>query len=129
MSLEAAHVSHAQKTFCRNLRTDRPSFAGRKAIEKRYACVDFLFLLFNLIEADPFVSISALEALARERRRSSITTSCSAFDEMLGGAGVPAGRVTEICGAPGMGKTQLGCGSRSKCDYLLQSNFISELLS
>lgn len=29
-------------------------------------------------------------------------------DDMLGG-GVPLGKSTEFCGAPGIGKTQLGC--------------------
>ncbi|TPX71167.1 hypothetical protein SpCBS45565_g01351 [Spizellomyces sp. 'palustris'] len=60
------------------------------------------------LNKDTVVSISALEALARERRRLSISTFSKAFDSMLGGSGVPTGRVTEVCGAPGMGKTQLG---------------------
>ncbi|KAJ3183980.1 DNA repair protein rad51c [Gaertneriomyces sp. JEL0708] len=60
------------------------------------------------VHHEPIPSISALDALSKERSRCSITTSCKAFDEMLGGSGMPGGRVTEICGAPGMGKTQYG---------------------
>ncbi|KAI9096932.1 RAD51C protein [Phlyctochytrium arcticum] len=56
----------------------------------------------------PFTSTSALEALTRERTRHAISTSSQALDELLGGEGVPAGRVTEICGLPGLGKTQIG---------------------
>lgn len=37
-----------------------------------------------------------------------IRTSCPALDQLLGG-GVARGAVTEFCGVPGVGKTQLGC--------------------
>ena len=37
-------------------------------------------------------------------------TFCVCIDEMLGG-GVPLGKVTEFCGAPGIGKTQIRCVS------------------
>ncbi|KAJ3287005.1 DNA repair protein rad51c [Borealophlyctis nickersoniae] len=55
-----------------------------------------------------FAPISALQALERERRRSNVTTFSRALDDLFGGAGVPAGRVTELCGPPGIGKTQIG---------------------
>ncbi|XP_054878162.1 DNA repair protein RAD51 homolog 3-like [Poeciliopsis prolifica] len=50
--------------------------------------------------------VTALELLQREEEFRSIVTFCSRLDEALGG-GVPVGKVTEICGAPGVGKTQL----------------------
>ncbi|KAG9300620.1 hypothetical protein G9A89_005220 [Geosiphon pyriformis] len=53
-------------------------------------------------------SLSAAEALERDIQRCPISTSCLAMDEMLGGCGVPIGKITEFCGAPGIGKTQLG---------------------
>ncbi|KAI8590725.1 RecA bacterial DNA recombination protein [Geranomyces variabilis] len=56
----------------------------------------------------PLVSTSALDALTVERARHAITSSSHAFDGLLGGAGMRTGRVTEICGPPGMGKTQFG---------------------
>ena len=34
-------------------------------------------------------------------------TFCEGLDDMLGG-GVPVGKITEFCGAPGIGKTQMG---------------------
>uniref|UniRef100_A0A3B5MCK1 DNA repair protein RAD51 homolog 3 n=2 Tax=Xiphophorus couchianus TaxID=32473 RepID=A0A3B5MCK1_9TELE len=50
--------------------------------------------------------VTALELLQKEEEFRSIVTFCSQLDEALGG-GVPVGKVTEICGAPGVGKTQL----------------------
>ncbi|XP_066552015.1 DNA repair protein RAD51 homolog 3 [Amia ocellicauda] len=50
--------------------------------------------------------LTALELLQREQALGSIVTFCSALDRTLGG-GVPIGKTTEICGAPGVGKTQL----------------------
>ena len=48
---------------------------------------------------------SALELLKAEQLQSYIVTFSAGVDGMLGG-GVPLGRITEICGAPGVGKTQ-----------------------
>ena len=43
--------------------------------------------------------------LKAEQQLLSIVTFSAQVDEMLGG-GVPLGKITEICGAPGVGKTQ-----------------------
>ncbi|XP_071944992.1 DNA repair protein RAD51 homolog 3-like [Antedon mediterranea] len=48
----------------------------------------------------------ALEILQEEQRQQSIITFCEEIDDMLGG-GIPLGKTTEICGAPGVGKTQM----------------------
>ncbi|XP_010869204.1 DNA repair protein RAD51 homolog 3 [Esox lucius] len=50
--------------------------------------------------------LTALELLEREQELGSIVTFCSALDTALGG-GLPVGKTTEVCGAPGVGKTQL----------------------
>jgi RAD51-like protein 2 len=50
---------------------------------------------------------SAAAAAARERAARRIITFSPELDAALGG-GVAAGQVTEFCGAPGLGKTQLG---------------------
>ncbi|KAM8830982.1 DNA repair protein RAD51 homolog 3 [Synchiropus picturatus] len=50
--------------------------------------------------------VSALELLQKEEELRSIVTFCSELDCALGG-GIPVGKTTEICGAPGVGKTQL----------------------
>ncbi|KAM6969852.1 DNA repair protein RAD51 homolog 3 [Aplochiton taeniatus] len=50
--------------------------------------------------------LTALELLEREQELGTIVTFCSALDSAMGG-GVPVGKTTEICGAPGVGKTQL----------------------
>lgn len=50
--------------------------------------------------------LSALELLKKEQQQAHIVTFCASIDEMLGG-GVPVGKITEFCGAPGIGKTQL----------------------
>ncbi|XP_012868651.1 PREDICTED: DNA repair protein RAD51 homolog 3 isoform X3 [Dipodomys ordii] len=49
---------------------------------------------------------TALELLEREHTQGFIITFCSALDNVLGG-GVPLMKTTEICGVPGVGKTQL----------------------
>ncbi|XP_053563357.1 DNA repair protein RAD51 homolog 3 isoform X2 [Bombina bombina] len=47
---------------------------------------------------------TALELLAKDQ--GNIISFCSTLDEILGG-GVPLTKITEICGVPGVGKTQL----------------------
>lgn len=59
--------------------------------------------------ASPFclpAPVSALDLLREERSRRHIKTLCPELDELLGG-GVAPGEITEICGGPGLGKTQL----------------------
>ena len=51
---------------------------------------------------------SALELFQREQVEGSIVTFSAGIDRMLGG-GVALGKVTEFCGAPGLGKTQIWC--------------------
>ncbi|XP_031427152.1 DNA repair protein RAD51 homolog 3 [Clupea harengus] len=50
--------------------------------------------------------VTALQLLQKEHALGDIITFCSALDSALGG-GVPVGKTTEVCGAPGVGKTQL----------------------
>lgn len=50
---------------------------------------------------------NAFELFEREKNRVSIVTFCEQLDEMLGG-GVATGKITEFCGPPGIGKTQMG---------------------
>ncbi|XP_023675267.1 DNA repair protein RAD51 homolog 3 [Paramormyrops kingsleyae] len=50
--------------------------------------------------------MTALELLGREQAMGAIVTFCSALDSVLGG-GMPVGKTSEVCGAPGVGKTQL----------------------
>jgi len=52
-------------------------------------------------------SKNAYDLLQQEQSSGSIVTFCEKFDDMLGG-GVPIGKITEFCGAPGIGKTQIG---------------------
>ncbi|XP_053131078.1 DNA repair protein RAD51 homolog 3 isoform X2 [Hemicordylus capensis] len=54
----------------------------------------------------PARKCTALELLEEEQGRCAIVTFCSAVDGILGG-GVQLTKITEICGAPGVGKTQL----------------------
>ena len=65
-----------------------------------------------------------VELLKREQEMGNIVSFCAKIDEMLGGChfmypslhpslcttsggGVPIGRMTEVCGSPGVGKTQM----------------------
>ncbi|XP_043859927.1 DNA repair protein RAD51 homolog 3 isoform X2 [Dromiciops gliroides] len=63
------------------------------------------------ISTYPSVSASgkkctALELLEQEHTQGFIITFCSALDNIMGG-GIPLTKTTEICGTPGVGKTQL----------------------
>nr|KAF6416916.1 RAD51-like protein C [Molossus molossus] len=58
---------------------------------------------------------TALDLLEQEHTQNFIITFCSALDSILGG-GVPLTKTTEICGAPGVGKTQLW-GKLGTCCY------------
>lgn len=62
------------------------------------------------------VGCSALDLLRKERTQPSIITFCDALDRMLGG-GITLGKLTEFCGAPGMGKTQLGMQLAVNCQF------------
>ncbi|XP_024530648.1 DNA repair protein RAD51 homolog 3-like isoform X3 [Selaginella moellendorffii] len=50
---------------------------------------------------------TAWDLMSFDRSRSRIGTGCSGLDRVFGG-GVASKELTEICGAPGIGKTQLG---------------------
>ncbi|XP_054640506.1 DNA repair protein RAD51 homolog 3 [Dunckerocampus dactyliophorus] len=50
--------------------------------------------------------LTALDLLQKEEELKSIVTFSSRLDNVLGG-GLPVGKTTEVCGAPGVGKTQL----------------------
>lgn len=52
------------------------------------------------------IEMSALELLRKEQQQTQIVTFSATIDEMLGG-GVHLGKITEFCGAPGIGKTQM----------------------
>lgn len=49
---------------------------------------------------------SAREILDKEKRKRSLVTFCQDLDHILGG-GIRTGQITEFCGAPGVGKTQI----------------------
>lgn len=49
---------------------------------------------------------SALELLKAEQLQGYIVTFCAKVDAMLGG-GIPLAKITEVCGPPGVGKTQI----------------------
>ena len=51
-------------------------------------------------------AVSALDMLQDEESQQRVITFSERLDELLGG-GVPVTKVTEFCGAPGVGKTQM----------------------
>lgn len=58
--------------------------------------------------------ISALDMLESEESQQFLKTGCNAIDQLFGGAkhtgrgsGLPCGQITEVCGAPGTGKSQM----------------------
>jgi len=61
----------------------------------------------NTPNTSPLEGKSAFELLQKEESRSAILTFSQTIDNMLGG-GVPIAKLTEFCGVPGIGKTQMG---------------------
>uniref|UniRef100_A0A8C3TW32 RecA family profile 1 domain-containing protein n=1 Tax=Catharus ustulatus TaxID=91951 RepID=A0A8C3TW32_CATUS len=56
--------------------------------------------------SDATRKFTALELLEEEQTQGFIITFCSVLDNILGGGAQPT-KITEICGAPGVGKMQL----------------------
>ena len=75
-----------------------------------------------------YVGHSALDLLKAEQLQSYIVTFSAGVDGMLGG-GVPLGKITEICGAPGVGKTQFRYAWYEKIYNLYQYDISSILYS
>ena len=61
----------------------------------------------NTAANDSSCHVTAWDLLEKEEKQGAIQTCCGNLDEILGG-GIPAGKITEFCGAPGVGKTQIG---------------------
>jgi RAD51-like protein 2 len=61
----------------------------------------------NNVNNPPELHVSALELCRKANTQRPIITFCKALDNLLGG-GVQIGQLTEFCGVPGIGKTQLG---------------------
>ncbi|KAG4094938.1 RAD51-like protein c-like protein [Neocallimastix lanati (nom. inval.)] len=68
--------------------------------------------IYKQLNYDNIKPISGLELYTNELKKiNSIPTFCKAMDNMLEGItvnGIPLGKITEFCGPPGIGKTQLG---------------------
>ena len=52
-----------------------------------------------------FQQLSAHALALKETNSTGIVTFCQKIDSMFG-EGIPLGKITEICGVPGIGKTQ-----------------------
>ena len=60
----------------------------------------------NGLELNAKKGKSALQLLNIEQSHTPIVTFCAKVDSMLGG-GISLGKLSEVCGAPGVGKTQM----------------------
>lgn len=61
----------------------------------------------DLHELQGGMVMSARDIFQKEQQRKSIVTFSMELDKLLGG-GIRTGQITEFCGAPGIGKTQIG---------------------
>jgi len=68
--------------------------------------VELLQLVRDSTSKDHEADTTALDLLHRAVSHQPIVTFSEQLDALLGG-GVPLGKMTEFCGAPGVGKTQL----------------------
>ena len=61
----------------------------------------------NTMDESNSLDVSAKDILLKYGSTRPVITFCRQIDVMLGG-GIPIGQITEFCGVPGVGKTQLG---------------------
>ncbi|GFT72629.1 DNA repair protein RAD51 homolog 3 [Nephila pilipes] len=74
-------------------------------VQEALDVLDTVFPASSKLESD-LASCSALDVLKDEKSSSSITTFCKSLDSLLNG-GIPPKKITELCGCPGAGKTQM----------------------
>lgn len=74
----------------------------------RYTFSSINYIITKLLETrDLIEGQTAFSLLEKEVDSTPIITFNQAIDDMLGG-GVACGKLTEFCGVPGIGKTQMG---------------------
>ncbi|GBN68699.1 DNA repair protein RAD51 3 [Araneus ventricosus] len=76
------------------------------SVQEALDVLDIVFPASSSNSVSKVLSCSAFDVLLDEKSRSPITTSCKSFDLILNG-GIPLKKVTELCGCPGAGKTQM----------------------
>lgn len=91
---------------------EEPSWASRQkeALHRLSAANEWILQASAEAHLPPPPTVVSLSQLLIDEQHASlskIATFARDFDTMLGG-GVPLGCVTEMCGSPGMGKTQMG---------------------
>ncbi|CAG8511154.1 12227_t:CDS:10 [Acaulospora morrowiae] len=64
-------------------------------------------ILQQVTESGERVSSVSVSEVA-QKQKFMITTFCHGLDMLIGGRGIALGQITEFCGVPGVGKTQLG---------------------
>ncbi|ORZ26457.1 hypothetical protein BCR41DRAFT_223530 [Lobosporangium transversale] len=80
-------------------------------------------------EPASWVTVTADQVLEQEKNWTAITTSSISLDRLFGnGRGVPPGKITEICGLSGTGKTQLGSASTHRFRCLLEGQVVHRFL-
>lgn len=75
-----------------------------------------LLQLVRSTNKEPEADVTALDLLHSAQDQQPIVTFSEQLDILLGG-GVPLGKMTEFCGAPGVGKTQMWY--KSHCVHVL----------
>ncbi|TWW56050.1 DNA repair protein RAD51 homolog 3 [Takifugu flavidus] len=93
--------------FTTDLLHVKPQQLSKEAALNQQEALEVLQAVRRADEGAASSSSTALELLQKEEEElRSIVTFSSQLDAALGG-GAPVGRVTEVCGVPGVGKTQL----------------------
>lgn len=92
-----------------DLKEFKPSELSKETGLTAEEALDVLKIVFSDSESQKradILSCSAYDILTEEKSILPLSTSCSALDDILGG-GIAISKVTELCGCPGSGKTQL----------------------
>ncbi|KAJ1653039.1 hypothetical protein IWQ61_006758 [Dispira simplex] len=87
-----------------------PPLLSNRLLHMGYRCVEDLqdIPTIELAQVAVHPIISASQLLQQEQQRIAIPTGSKALDQVFGNAGLEPGRLYELLGVPGVGKTQLG---------------------
>lgn len=99
-------LSNARLTVVDELKGMKPSELSKLTSLSHKESLKVLQTIRNEMSTNVSKASTVFDILQEQHRRGQITTFCRSLDDMLGG-GVPVASITEICGAPGVGKTQL----------------------
>ncbi|XP_064620780.1 DNA repair protein RAD51 homolog 3-like isoform X1 [Lineus longissimus] len=99
-------LTSAGFTTVEDLKDVKPVELSKELKISKDEALEIIQLVREKPNGDVPQSMTAFEMLQDEQFQQNIVTFSEKLDELLGG-GVPVTKITELCGAPGVGKTQI----------------------